>query len=338
MEKKKVNFFKRIKDAVVNFDEYKVFAEEELSVTIKFILKLVILFAVITTICLVIFGITKANNIREKLYKNLPEFKFENNNLILEGDTKQFIETDSNQYFKLIIDSEKEDLKDIEDIDNYKIMAIAFLKDKVVLKNAYKTEYILYEQLNENIDLNNTNKEVLYEATQSNKLIILFLSAAVLVIIFVIVYLFIKLMFDILVLTLIGFLFSRIVGVNFKYKSIFNICTYSLVLSLILNLIYICVKLFTGFEIRYFDIAYNSISYIYIITAMLLIKSDLIKQKIEVQKIIEVQKEVRKELQQKREEEKKKKEEDKKQDKGKDKEKKKQEKENSNGEPQGNGA
>lgn len=69
------------------------------------------------------------------------------------------------------------------------------------------------------------------------------------------------------------------------------------------------VKAFLGFEIKYFDIAYDTISYIYVVTAILLMRADLIKQQIELTKIAEVQKEVKKEMQE-RKKEKKKKEED----------------------------
>jgi Sec-independent protein translocase protein TatA len=94
------------------------------------------------------------------------------------------------------------------------------------------------------------------------------------------------------------------------------------------------VNLFTGFTIKYFEIAYNAIAYIYIITAMLMIKSDLIKQQIEVGKIVEEQKKVREEKkeQENKEKEDKKPKEDKKE-KKKDKEEKQEE-----GTPEGNQA
>ena len=340
MEKKKVNFFKRTKDAVANFDEYRVFAEEDLSVTIKYILEFILMFSIILTICLTFFFIQKTNRLRETLYTEIPDFRFENNNLIIEGDNKQFIKTDSNQYFELIINSEKDDLDDIEEMENYQVMCVAFLKDKIVIRNLYNMESVLtYEELNEKIDLSTINKQAVYDATQSNRLILRYITLALTELVFLgIVFLF-RYLFDILIISLIAFLFSRIILINLKYKPLFNISAYSLVLSMILYLIYMCVKLFTGFDIKYFNIAYNTISYIYVLTALFLIRSDLIKQKIEVQKIIEIQKEVREELKEKEKEkeEERKRSEDKKQKDN--KEKKKQEnKNNKNEEPQGNQA
>ena len=151
-------------------------------------------------------------------------------------------------------------------------------------------------------------------------------------VIIVLVYLFviylIQVILDVLLLSVIGFLLSKIIGVEFKYKSIFNMSVYSLTLSIVLYMIYIIVNLFTGFEIKYFEIAYNAIAYIYIITAMLMIKSDLIKQQGELTKIVQVQKKIREEKKEEdNKEEKEKKEEQK-------KDKKQEEKEDDKGEEQ----
>ena len=111
---------------------------------------------------------------------------------------------------------------------------------------------------------------------------------------------------------------------------------YALTLSIILYLLYIIVNVFTTFNIKYFEIAYNAIAYIYMITAILTIKSDLIKQQIELQMIQNEQKKVREERKQEREKD----QNQDKENKPEDKEKKKEKKEKNNGEgaPEGNKA
>jgi len=52
METKKIPFFIRLKNAIVNFDEYKTFSEEKVSVAIKYILKLTLIFTFIIAIAL----------------------------------------------------------------------------------------------------------------------------------------------------------------------------------------------------------------------------------------------------------------------------------------------
>lgn len=83
---------------------------------------------------------------------------------------------------------------------------------------------------------------------------------------------------------------------------------YALTLPILLNIIYIVVNTFTGLEIKYFSWMYTTISYIYMIVAILMIKTDLINRQVELMKIIEEQEKVKKEI----EEQKRKKEEEKK--------------------------
>lgn len=97
---------------------------------------------------------------------------------------------------------------------------------------------------------------------------------------------------DALVLGLIGYLFARIVRLRLRYKATFNIGVYALTLPIILNLIYIVVNTFTGFEIKYFQWMYTSISYIYVAVAILMIKTEIINQRIQLIRLQQIQKQV----------------------------------------------
>ena len=70
---------------------------------------------------------------------------------------------------------------------------------------------------------------------------------------------------------------------------------HALTLPTILNLIYIIVNLYTGFNIEYFQVMYSAISYVYIITGILMIKADFIKKQLELNKILEEQQKIREE-------------------------------------------
>ena len=333
METKKVSFFKRIKDAVTNFDKYLGFAEEKLSVAIKYILKLALIFTFIITIALTIKIVQEANNIIASFQNNGPEFNFKNNELIIE-DNQKIVEGDESGYFGFIVDSQKEALNDIEETADYQ-RVIGVLKDKIVVKDVEGIEASLtYEELSKDYDLSSVNKNTIVQFLSENSTKIYTIFAVVVFAYFFIVYL-IQFLLDILLLSVVGYLLAKIVGVKFKYKSIFNISSYAITLSIILYGIYMIVNLFTGFTIKYFEIAYNAIAYIYMITAMLTIKTDLIKQQIEVGKIIEEQKKVREEK--KQEQENKEKDKKPKEDK-KEKEEKKKETKGEEGEPEGSNA
>lgn len=334
METKKISFFNRIKDAVINFDKYLGFSEEKLSVAIKYILKLALIFTLIITIALTVKIVQEANNAIASFQNEAPEFNFQNNELIIEGDKQKIIEGDESGYFGVIVDAQNENLSDVGEAADYQ-RVIGVLKDKLVVKDVEGVETSLtYEELSKNYDLNNINKNTVLQFLSGNNMTKIYAIFVVIVFIYFFIVYLIQFLFDILLLSVVGYLLAKIVGVKFKYKSIFNMSIYAITLSIILYLSYMIINLFTGFTIKYFEIAYNAIAYIYMITAMLMIKSDLIKQQIEVGKIVEEQKKIR--------EEKKQEEENKQEDKKpkEDKKEKKEKKENNKdeGQPEGSKA
>lgn len=336
MEQKKMNFLERIKNAVTNFDEYKNFSEEKLSIAIKYLLKIILIFTIIVTIALALKISDEVNKAIEIFKQEFPEFKFENNNLIIDKDNTQFIKGDKFGVFGIIVDSQKEELNDIDKSNDYQIV-VGLLKNKIVIKNIDNMQNtITYEQISQDYDLSNLNKQSIIDVTSSNLVTRIYVVIIIISLIYLFVAYFIQILMDVLLLSLIGFLLSKIIGVKFKYKSIFSMSVYSLTLSILLYLIYIVVNLFTGFKIVYFDIAYDAIAYIYIITAMLMIKSDLIKQQIEVGQIEKEQIKIREEKEEQEENKEKEKEEKKKEDKEKKENKKESNKEE--GTPEGSKA
>ena len=145
---------------------------------------------------------------------------------------------------------------------------------------------------------------------------------------------------DVLLLAILGYVISRLFRLRLKFGPIFNISTYALTLSILLNAIYIVINVLTGFEIKYFGIMYNTISYIYLITAIILIKADIIKKQTEFMKVVEEQEKVKLELERKKaeEEEEKRKEEERKKEEKKETENKNEKKKDDGTSPEGSEA
>lgn len=110
---------------------------------------------------------------------------------------------------------------------------------------------------------------------------------------------------DALMLSVLGFLTSKMTKLKIKYSAIYTMAIYSLTLPILLNLIYMIVNILTGFTIEYFNFLYTSVSGIIMVTAILMIRADLIKKQAELMKIISEQEKIRAELdeQRRREEE-----------------------------------
>ena len=296
--------------------------------------KILIFIIIILSLALTYKIIIGANKLIIDFQAQCPEFSFQNNTLIVEGENKKIVKGDETGYYGVIVDSQKENISDIEEAGDYQRL-VAILKDKITIKSADGMESsVTYEEINQNYDLTNFNKETLLQVFSSNNMIKLYAIFAVTAFVYLYIIYLIQILLDTLLLSVVGYLISKIVNVKLKYKSIFNMSAYALTLSIILYLIYIIINIYTGFTIKYFEIAYNAIAYIYIITAMMIIKSDLIKQQMEVGRIVEEQKKIR-ENNQEQEEQEEKKEEDKQKDKNK---KEKKEKNPENGTPEGNEA
>lgn len=140
---------------------------------------------------------------------------------------------------------------------------------------------------------------------------------------------------DAAMLGILGLIVARLIGIRMKYKATVNIGIHALTLPLILQIIYLTVNILTGFEVKYFQWMYTTISYIYVVVAILMIKTQFINQQIELMKIKLEQEKVKEEINQ--QEEQKNEEPEEKQEKPKD-EDKKEEDNNLGAEPEGTNA
>mgnify|MGYP003373455116 FL=1 len=324
MEQKKIPFFKRLKNAITNFDEYQKFSQEKLGTAIKYFLKLMLIFSILISGFLTARMYKEIETIKTSFAEECPDFRIENNTLLIEGENKKYEKDIGYETLGLIVDSENTDLTEEQNGQYQRI--IAFYKDRMVMKTMDTKTSMTYEDISKNQNINGLSKQQILDYANSNEMLVIYSIFFVVTIIFVFIAYSIQILLDIFLLSIIGLIMSKIAAVKLKYKEVFNMSIYALTLSVVLYLIYICVNISTGFTIKYFDLAYQIISYIYIVTAILMIKSDLIKQQIEVGRIIEEQKKVREEKKQEDNEEEKPKE-DKKEKKEKKEKKDKEEKE-----------
>ena len=126
---------------------------------------------------------------------------------------------------------------------------------------------------------------------------------------------------DAILLAILGYMTAILLRLRLKFSAMCHMAVHSLTLPILLNLGYMILQTFTGFQIKYFEAMYVGVAYIYIIAAILMIKSDVMKKQQELAKIIEEQEKVKEEMERQKEEEERRKEEQRKE------EKKKQEEE-----------
>ncbi len=203
-------------------------------------------------------------------------------------------------------DLENEYINKINKYEN----GIVLLKDKLIYKNNILSQNIeySYENILNFYDIQEFEKQDVLNFVNSINGIGLYSGFVLFIGMYMFVIYFISTLIDAFMLAILGFVLARIIGVKIKFKATFNIGAYALTLPIILNLIYIVINAFTGFTIRYFQWMYTTISYIYVIVSILIIKTDLINRQMELMKIIEEQEKVKKELEEKERQEKEKRE------------------------------
>ena len=189
---------------------------------------------------------------------------------------------------------------------------IVLLSNKVIYKNSMLSKNIeySYEDILNSYNIQEFDKQDILDFVNSINGIGVYSGFTLFITIYLFIIYFISTLIDALMLGILGFILARVIGIKIKFKATFNIGIYALTLPIILNLIYLVINSFTGFTIRYFGWMYNTISYIYVIVAILIIKTDLINRQMELMKILQEQEKVKKEIEEKEQKEKEQKERD----------------------------
>lgn len=309
MEKVKKNgFFRKLKNSIFSFDSYQEFATESWKSGILYGLKLVLIVSIILGIAISIVQVTKTvPELFNYIRNDLPDFNYSEGKLEVKNENKVLVDNDSQIIIADTGDLSEEKTNEHKEKINLYSIGVLVTKDKIYAKspvNNGEIEEMNISDLLQGYGIDSFNKEELVNQINSINMVSLGVSLAFAVFIIAFMMLLTYVILDVIILALLVNIFAMILGVRMKAVACFNIAIHSLTLSLILLLAYQIVLLTIGFEIKYFSIMYRGISYIYAFTALILIRSTLIKQKMELTAIIQKQKEI-KENMEKQEEDKK---------------------------------
>lgn len=333
MEKQKLSFFKKVKTSVLDFDGYQNLAAEKVTRTIGYIALIILIFSVVIAATYVYESYNAINKAKEYINNEISEIKYENYELDVipaSGEkTIEIIPENAGQPIVVINTAAETEEEINESINNIKSQknGILILKDKIIIQSeAYPgTLEKTYKEISEQYNINKIDKQELINILSGREMAIALCVLALAMVLYLFILYVSNILIDIFFLSILAYIVSRISGLRLKYSAIYNIATYSLTLPLILNIIYFAVNSLTGFTIEYFRVMYTAIASVYIITAILMIKSDVIRKQYELNKIIEEQERVKEELK-RQEEEKKEKEEQERREREREKEREKKKK------------
>ena len=295
-EVKKNSFFKDFLKSIKSFEKYEDFALEGMKKSSKYILKLILLFCLIVSISSTIYIFSIVHKVFNDLKNTTVNFSFKNNELNVESDDTIEVDNYKNIFGKIIINT-SDDIKEEELIEKtkYDNTGIFLLKDKAILStsNGAKRE-IKYEYLINNInaesepnEFNINNKDELIELIESVNLPSYILMTLFIIFISNIILHTIDFFMFIIILSLVAYIIARISKMKINFSNSFGIAIHAITLPIVLNLIYLVINTFTRFEIKYFDWMFSSIAYIYVVVAILMIKTDFINRQLQLLRISE---------------------------------------------------
>lgn len=343
-KKKNISFPKKVWYSITKFEQYPTMATEGTWNAIKYLIFLVAIVAMVSVVGSLIKLNKSVWNISEYIEQNIPDFTFADGKIEMEIEEPIAInDFQSNSIEKIIINPLADTSESKEESENKEMVPginIFFFKDQIVLKNKIDDENIQSQEYTYNDFIANYTKENitnfkkadLVTYMRSNQIMPFYarysLSAFIGILITGLVYA----LLDVLQVAVLGWITAIMAKIKMKFVAIYNMAVYSFTLPMILEIIYIIINYFTDFKIKYFQVAYTTIAFIYIAAAIFILKDDFIKKMQEVMRIKQEQKNVREEIKQ-QEEKKDEPEEDKDQD-----EQKKKEDDNNDDEPQGSEA
>lgn len=255
-----MNFFKRFYKSITDFDSYQRFFLEPVGRAIKYLITLTFVISIVFSF---IFTLKYVMPAGEFLKENCPEFVYTNGFL----NASESIEiTDDSMYF--VVDSSKL-VNDSEFSSNIENNSYIFLKDGFIMKINNEKNSFLYKDIlksdfsSENI-INGVNGKFYFNV-----------YFALLFAYFIIN--FIRYMLYVFMITFIIYITRSMLQLKLNYSNVLAIGIYAFTLSIILDLVCILLKVFTGFNVYYYDIMLVIIGYIYTTTALYNIRKNINK-------------------------------------------------------------
>ena len=301
-EKNEISFLKKIKISIFGLENYEKLAIQTIGSVIGYIAKLMLIFVLILSIALTYKFSETIGNVKGYIESEISQINFENGTLTVTGKnetTDAIIAADEeNLEHKIIIDTNE---ITEEQINNYRNeiqgynTGIIILKDGAIINESGLSLSIPFSSIADRYNIVKLDKQNILDMLSGNNASMLYAGFFVIMYIYLFIIYFSTVLVDALLYSLI------------EYSAIYKISIHALTLPIILNLIYMLINIFTGFTIKYFDIMYLAITCIYIITAILMIKADMIKKQLELSRIISEQEKIKQEMerqeQEKREQE-----------------------------------
>ena len=327
----KQGFFQKVWNSITKIEKYPDMAAEGLGRAFTYICKIVAILAIVLCLGTIYQTHQMLQEGMKYLKEEFPEFTYQEGRLDVSSDERLTISEEDSYVGRTIIDTKTEE----EQVINQYINEIEksgsgmiILKDKVILKNGAIAGTINYQykELLQQMGITQFTKQNVIDYANSSQIITVYISVFITIFAYSFIMYLLTTLSNAVFLSVFGFLTTWIARIKMRFLAVFNMSIYALTLSIFLNILYIAVNIFTDFNMEYFQVMYVSVAAIYLVAAIFILKTEFVKQQIELMKILEAQEMVKKEMEEKEQEEKR--EQEKKERKEKDRKEEKEQKKN----------
>ncbi len=307
---RKIGFLKKIWYSIAKIEKYPDIAAEGLKKAVEYLLGIVAIVAIVMSFRYMYKTYEILQHGVNYLENGAPEFSYKDGILNVETENEIIFSDDDNPFIgETIIDTKTDDEQQINKYTNsisQNGRGMVILKDKVIIKNSNVSGTItyLYNEIFAQMQISQFNKQSLINDIHSSKMINVYISIFLTVFMMSFLIYLLTIIPNTLIVSCFGYITTLLARIKMRYVAIFNMSIYSLTLSSFLNLLYILVNTFTDFNMTYFNVMYMSVAVIYLVAAIFILKSDLIKKQMDLIKLAEAEAIIKKEQEDKEQEEK----------------------------------
>lgn len=304
----KKGFFKKVWSSIVRIEEYPEMAAQGVGKAISYLVKIIAILAIILCLGIIYQTYEMVQEGINYLQNDFPEFSYKEGKLKVEAEDTIIIQNDQSFLGKTIIDTKTEEENKINQYINEVTESgsgVIILKNKVILKNPSVTGTINYNynELLSQMGIQEFTKQDVINYAKSSQITNLYISVFITVFIYSFIMYFLTTISNALFLSIFGYIASWLAKIRMRYVAIFNMSIYALTLSTILNMLYVGVNIFVDFNMEYFEVMYVSVAAIYLVAAIFILKSEVLKKQAELIKIAEAETIVKQQLEEQKEKE-----------------------------------
>lgn len=296
----KTNFFKRLWYSISKIEKYPDMAAEGFKRALGYLVKIVMLLTLVIsagmiyqTHILIQKGVNYLNN-------EFPEFTYKDGILSVASETELKINQEKLPIGEVIVDTNTDDEQKVNQYINEVTEneeGVVVLKDKIIVKNSSVVGTINYSYKDtfEQMGITEFNKQDVINYANGSGMFKLYASLFLTIFVYSFIMYFLTTISNVVLLSIFGFITTLLAKIRMRYVAIFNMSVYAITLSVILNMLYIGINVFVPFSMEYFQVMYVAVAAIYLVAAILILKSDFIKKQAELMKIAEAEELIKKE-------------------------------------------